>query len=105
MPVRRCIKEDKTDQIISIMQTGRQDGMLTMDQCLEDLVVAKQITYEDGLKNAEDKKDFQKRLENRVGKGTAKSSFVMPQSPVKDKQTPRVGKPAISDKPQVKGRV
>lgn len=102
-PVRRCIKEDKTDQLVSIMQTGRQDGMICMDQCLEELVVAKKITYEDGFKNAEDKKDFQKRLEGRLGK-----EFTRPDSIpdlTKEKPAPGVGKPAISDKPQVKGRV
>ncbi|HNX76636.1 MAG TPA: PilT/PilU family type 4a pilus ATPase [Candidatus Rifleibacterium sp.] len=72
-PVRRCIKEDKTDQLLSIMQTGRQEGMITMDQCLEDLVVSKKITYDDGYKHAEDKKDFQKRLEERIGKASAKA--------------------------------
>ncbi|GAB4274815.1 MAG: hypothetical protein Kow0029_15420 [Candidatus Rifleibacteriota bacterium] len=100
-PVRRCIKEDKTDQLISIMQTSRQDGMITMDQCLEELVVAKKITYEDGLKNAEDKKDFQKRLENRLGKAFTQSA---PVPDLQEKQPPGVGKPAITDKPQVKGR-
>ncbi|NCB37462.1 MAG: PilT/PilU family type 4a pilus ATPase [Erysipelotrichia bacterium] len=105
-PVRRCIKEDKTDQILSIMQTSRQDGMLTMDQCLEDLVVSKKITYEDGFKHAEDKKDFQKRLEERVGKGTAKSYGTATSEPAKsEKQTtpPGLAKPVISDKPQIKG--
>jgi twitching motility protein PilT len=99
-PVKRCIKEDKTDQLITIMQTSRSDGMLTMDQCLEDLVIAKKITYDDGLKNAEDKKEFQKRLEERMGKKTGRPVA----EPVKtDKQPPGVAKPVITDKPQVKG--
>lgn len=71
--IKRCIKEDKTDQIISLMQTSRSDGMITMDQCLEELVVAKKITYEEGFKHAEDKKDFQKRLEGRLGKQAMKN--------------------------------
>jgi|GEM_PF-37719 len=66
-PVRRCIKEDKIDQILSSMQTGRSEGMITMDQCLEDLVVRKKITYDDGLKNAEDKKAFEKRIQEKSG--------------------------------------
>lgn len=103
-PVRRCIKEDKTDQLISIMQTSRADGMLTMDQCLEDLVVTKKITYEDGYKHAEDKKDFQKRLEERIGKGVVKTFGPSDSAKTDAKpQTPGVGKPVISDKPQVKG--
>lgn len=71
--IKRCIKEDKTDQIISLMQTSRQDGMITMDQCLEELVIAKKISYDEGFKNAEDKKEFQKRLEQRIGKHNAKA--------------------------------
>lgn len=103
-PVRRCIKEDKTDQLISIMQTSRSDGMLTMDQCLEDLVVTKKITYEDGFKNAEDKKDFQKRLEERIGKQVTKSYGQSSSDSAKpEKPLPGVAKPAITDKPQVKG--
>jgi twitching motility protein PilT len=105
-PVRRCIKEDKIDQIISTMQTSRQDGMITMDQCLEDLVIKKRITYEDGYKNAEDKKDFQKRLESRMGKNFVRS-IPLPEDEKggsTKKQPPGVGKPAISTKPQVKGK-
>lgn len=71
--IRRCIKEDKTDQIISLMQTSRQDGMITMDQCLEELVIARKIAYDEGYKNAEDKKEFQKRLEKRIGKQNARA--------------------------------
>jgi twitching motility protein PilT len=102
-PVKRCIKEDKTDQLITIMQTSRADGMLTMDQCLEDLVVVKKITYDDGLKNAEDKKEFQKRMEERSGKKTGRTFANAPEPARNDKQPPGVGKPAITDKPQVKG--
>ena len=94
-PVRRCIKEDKSDQLLSIMQTSRGDGMITMDQCLEDLVVSKKITYEDGLKHAEDKKDFQKRLEERIGKGSAKA-YGLPASEASktEKPVPQPPRPA-----------
>lgn len=94
-PVRRCIKEDKSDQLLSIMQTSRGDGMITMDQCLEDLVVSKKITYEDGLKHAEDKKDFQKRLEERIGKGSAKA-YGLPASEAgkPEKPVPQPPRPA-----------
>ena len=103
-PVKRCIKEDKSDQLVTIMQTSRSDGMLTMDQCLEDLVVTKRITYEDGYKYSEDKKEFQKRLEERVGKQVAGGRTTSaPEHGKGDKQPPGVGKPAITDRPQVKG--
>lgn len=99
-PIRRCIKEDKIDQIISIMQTSRQDGMVTMDQCLEKLVITKQVTFDDGLKNAEDKKHFQKRLEERMGKGNPKPQIKSQNG----NQRPGLKKTGITDKPQVKGR-
>ncbi len=92
-PVRRCIKEDKTDQLLTIMQTSRQEGMITMDQCLEDLVVAKKITYEDGFKYAEDKKEFQKRLEDRIGKGSAKS-YGLPVGEIAKPDKPASAQPA-----------
>ena len=79
--VKRCIKEDKTDQIISMMQTARGEGMITMDQCLEELVVAKRISYDDAFKNATDKKEFQKRLESRVGKANAMDFGIKPLPP------------------------
>ncbi len=76
MPVRRCIKEDKIDQILSAMQTGRNEGMITMDQCVEDLVVRRKITYEDGLKNAEDKKTFETHLKERGFNVSANAPYV-----------------------------
>ncbi|MBF0500319.1 MAG: type IV pilus twitching motility protein PilT [Candidatus Riflebacteria bacterium] len=69
-PVRRCVKEDKIDQLISVMQTSRGDGMITMDMCLEELVIRKKITFDDAYKNAEDKKTFEKRVQERMGTGT-----------------------------------
>ncbi len=101
IPVRRCIKEDKIDQILSIMQTGRQDGMITMDMCLEDLVIRKKVTYDDGLKYAEDKKDFEKRVQERLTGLERRPGGPPIQIPAS--QPPGVGKPAISTTPQVKG--
>jgi len=36
--VRNLIRENKTAQLISVMQTGQQQGMQTMAQCLERFV-------------------------------------------------------------------
>ena len=91
-PVKRCIKEDKTDQIISTMQTSRGEGMITMDQCLEELVVSKRITYDDAFRNAADKKDFQKRLEARVGKNNASDFGIKPLPPEEDEKKPVKGR-------------
>ncbi len=102
MPVRRCIKEDKIDQILSIMQTGRNDGMVTMDQCLEDLVVRRRITFEDGIKNAEDKKTFETHLKER-GFNIAGSTQTVPAAAEKPgtqaKPAAAAHKPPFAPKP------
>ena len=47
--VRNLIRQGKTEQIYSVMQTNTTRGMQTMEQCLADLVVRKQITQETAL--------------------------------------------------------
>ncbi|MBI2569246.1 MAG: type IV pilus twitching motility protein PilT [Candidatus Schekmanbacteria bacterium] len=54
------IREGKTHQIAAIMQTGKGEGMQTMDQVLLDLVMTKVITVEDAYAKAHDKKLFDK---------------------------------------------
>ena len=46
--IRNLIREDKIHQVYSIMQTGQSKfGMQTLNQCLYDLYIKKQITYDD----------------------------------------------------------
>jgi len=47
--LRNLIREDKTAQILSIMQVGTQHGMQTLDQALKDLVTSGKITREEAL--------------------------------------------------------
>lgn len=56
--ISNLIRENKTFQIRSALQTGKQFGMQTMDQALMDLVMQKKILPEDALTIAEDKKLF-----------------------------------------------
>ena len=56
--VRALIREGKTHQLRSVIQTGGQYGMITMDACLADLYRRKLITYEMGLARAVDPKEF-----------------------------------------------
>ena len=44
--VRNLVREGKTHQIYSVMQTGTQHGMVTMDAALADLVRRGQISRE-----------------------------------------------------------
>lgn len=52
------IREGKTFQIPSIIQTGRKDGMQLMDQALQDLVKAKRVATEEAVRFAVNKNMF-----------------------------------------------
>jgi twitching motility protein PilT len=56
--IRNLIREGKTHQIYSAMQTGGQHGMQTMDQHLADLVKQGRITYEHGVEKCHHIEDF-----------------------------------------------
>ncbi|MER3480996.1 MAG: type IV pili twitching motility protein PilT [Meiothermus sp.] len=56
--VRALIREGKSHQLVSVIQTGGQFGMITMDAYLADLYKRKLITYEMGQSRAVDPKEF-----------------------------------------------
>jgi twitching motility protein PilT len=56
--VRNLIREAKTHQIASMIQTGSRQGMMTLDQSLANLVKNKQVTYEDALAKASNVIEF-----------------------------------------------
>ena len=56
--IGNLIREKKTFQIQSQMQTGASQGMVLLDNSLGDLVQSKTITREEALRNAEDPKRF-----------------------------------------------
>ncbi|MFO7245159.1 MAG: type IV pilus twitching motility protein PilT [Actinomycetes bacterium] len=58
--VRNLIREGKTHQIPTVIQTGGQLGMITMDACLAELVLKKVITFEMGLARSVDQKEFER---------------------------------------------
>jgi twitching motility protein PilT len=45
--VSHCIREEKTHQIYTVMETHAKDGMQTMDQALKELYLRGLINYED----------------------------------------------------------
>jgi twitching motility protein PilT len=57
--LRNLIREDKTAQILSIMQVGTQHGMQTLDQALKDLVTQGRITREEALKRTTNPRLFE----------------------------------------------
>lgn len=57
------IRDGKTYQIPSIMQTGRREGMQTMDQAILELLRAKRITPQEAYRKAVDKETYRQYLE------------------------------------------
>ncbi len=56
--VSNLIRDEKTFQIRSVMQTGRADGMALLDDSLADLLKAGVITKDTARRNSEDPKRF-----------------------------------------------
>ncbi|MBC3889251.1 PilT/PilU family type 4a pilus ATPase [Acetobacterium paludosum] len=56
--VLNLIRDSKTHQLASVMQTGGRDGMRTLNSDLARLVKEQQITYDIGLEWASDKQEF-----------------------------------------------
>ncbi len=50
--IRNLIREGKTHQIDGVIQTGRKEGMQTMDQALRDLYLSGLISFEDAVRRA-----------------------------------------------------
>jgi twitching motility protein PilT len=57
--VSNLIREGKTFQIPSVIQTGKSQGMQLMDQAIQDLLNAGKITREEAQKFAANKALFQ----------------------------------------------
>jgi twitching motility protein PilT len=48
--VRTLVREGKTHQLLSAMEIGSRDGMVTMDHSLQNLLGAGKITREEALR-------------------------------------------------------
>jgi twitching motility protein PilT len=60
--ISNLIREGKTYQIPSIMQTARRDGMQLMDQHILDLLKTKRISPEEAYRCCQEKKQFEQYL-------------------------------------------
>ena len=60
--VRNLIRESKTHQILSSMQTGKKYGMQTLDDAIFELLEKKRISAEDAYANCYEKARFIKFL-------------------------------------------
>jgi len=62
MAVRNLIREQKTHQILNEIQTGKNSGMITMDQYLESLYKKGKITSEVAVEYAFDREELLKEI-------------------------------------------
>ncbi len=60
--VRNLIREGKTFQLPSVIQTGTKDGMQTLEQSLSDLVLTGKVSQEEAMIKAPDKDAFLKYM-------------------------------------------
>ena len=60
--VRNIIREGKTHQLDSVIQTGAAEGMQSMDRTLVQMVQGGQITYEEAKNFAVDLAEFDRMM-------------------------------------------
>jgi twitching motility protein PilT len=77
--VRNLIREGKTFQLPSVIQTGTKEGMQTIEQSLCDLVRGGRVSVEEAGNRAPDREAFQKQLHE--GAQAAANPFQKPQQP------------------------
>ena len=68
--LRNLIREDKTAQIVSVIQTGTQYGMQSLDQSLRDLVMQGKLAREEAMKKSSNPRLFDAAAANGVASGS-----------------------------------
>ena len=66
--VRNTIRENNLHQLYNQVETGRKDGMNTLDQCLQDLYQRAVITYDAALSRARSPDRFARRADIQVSR-------------------------------------
>jgi len=61
--IRNLIREGKTYQIYSVIETGKEQGMQTLDQALQELIARKQIKQSDAFQITRDPDNLRKKIE------------------------------------------
>jgi len=64
--VRNLIREQKVEQINTIIQTGGKYGMVTMNQALVDLYKKQKISYQEAVTRSSDPEDLKKLLQKTL---------------------------------------
>lgn len=63
--VRSMIREEKTHQIYSVIQTNKKEGMKTMNQSLYELYQEKEISYEDAITRTLNPEELKEMIEKK----------------------------------------
>ena len=71
--IRNLIRQGKIEQVYSVMQTGSQKGMQTMEQSLVDLVVRGYVTQEMALSRSSRPQQLLELIQRGRGQGMAVS--------------------------------
>jgi twitching motility protein PilT len=58
--IRNLIREQEIEQIPTLLQTGSQYGMKTMDKCLKELYQKQLITLDTAMSKMKDPEEFQR---------------------------------------------
>ena len=66
--IRSLIREGKIEQIASVIQTGSEIGMYSLNQNLVELYLDNVITYQEAISRCSDVPDFKKYLQQQVSK-------------------------------------
>jgi len=98
--IANLIREGKTFQIASVLQTSKRIGMVTLNDALIDLVDAGQVEPKEAYMKANDKTGFAHMLRNRG----LEVSFLDPTGDVPSAATPAAGKPDVAGKAKVGAR-
>ncbi len=71
--IRALIRDDKVHQIYSLMQAGQKYGMITLNQSLAELYLARKITMADMQARSSNVQELNELLARRQGQtvGTA----------------------------------
>jgi twitching motility protein PilT len=56
--IQSCLRKRKIEQVVGLMEIGRQEGCHTIDDCLETLVAHSYITQQDAVQNCRDPRRF-----------------------------------------------
>lgn len=56
--IRSCLRDQKIEQLVGLMEIARKEGCHTIDDCLETLVTHKYITHHDAFQNCRDQRRF-----------------------------------------------